>query len=243
MINNIKGFTLIEVAIVLIIIGFLLGGLLPALATQTENMRRSQVKNQLMEIRRALIGFALSNRRLPCPDCRSGASDCNAGLRNDGLEDMNDANCRVNYGNLPWNTLGISQATSDPWGTRFGYYVHSSYDGNPPLTLSPATPANITVRDSLRNNILANNAIAVVLSYGSNQAGGTSISAAPGSTGTIAGSPAAGADEIENNDADANFVSGDHSDANSSNGQFDDFVIWLSPNVFNFHMVQAGQLP
>ena len=240
--HSLRGFTLIETAVVLVIIGLLVGGLLPALTTQAENSRRSQVKVQLEEIKQALIGYAQANNgRLPCPDCRVGGSGCTAAMRNNGQEDFNGANCRVLVGNLPWNTLGLSQGLDDPWGTRFGYYLDGAYDGNPVATL--ATTGSGTVSDSITGAALTSTAIAVVFSYGRNQAGGTSSTEPPGSAAVLIGSPVAGNDENNNNSGNNTFVSGVDTDAASTNGHFDDILIWLSPNEYNYHMVQAGILP
>ncbi|HUW25479.1 MAG TPA: prepilin-type N-terminal cleavage/methylation domain-containing protein [Gallionella sp.] len=61
------GFTLVEMAIVLAIVGLLLGGLIPTLSAQMESQRINETRKQLDEIQQALMGFAIINGRLPCP--------------------------------------------------------------------------------------------------------------------------------------------------------------------------------
>jgi len=52
------GFSLIEMAIVLTILGALLSGLLVALGQSTENSRRIEARNELRDFSEALYGFA-----------------------------------------------------------------------------------------------------------------------------------------------------------------------------------------
>ena len=61
------GFTLVEMAMVLIIVALLLGGLLPTVTSQLEQQRNNESSKQLAEIKEALIGYALINGRLPRP--------------------------------------------------------------------------------------------------------------------------------------------------------------------------------
>ncbi len=81
------GFTLVEMAVVLVIIGLLLGGLLIPLSTQMENDKRKETQATLAAIREALIGYAVINGSLrPAPAtaapiramsaaCRTGCSE------------------------------------------------------------------------------------------------------------------------------------------------------------------------
>ncbi len=61
------GFTLIELAMVLLIVALLIGGLLMPLSAQYEVRGRQETEKALANIREALIGFAVVNGRLPCP--------------------------------------------------------------------------------------------------------------------------------------------------------------------------------
>lgn len=60
-----KGFTLIELAIVLIIIGLLTGGSFQLLQVMEEKARDTQAKQTLEAAKEAVIAFAIQNNRLP----------------------------------------------------------------------------------------------------------------------------------------------------------------------------------
>src|SRR5687768_18621141 len=99
-----SGFTLIEIAIAAFIIALLLGSLLVPLATQVEQRQISDTEKILAEIRDALVGFAVANGYLPCPDKNAGVAG--AGTANDGVEDVTAAGYCVtepNSGDSPGN--------------------------------------------------------------------------------------------------------------------------------------------
>ena len=62
-----NGFTLLEMAIVLMIVGLLLGGILATISGQVQQQRVSETLKQLNDIQQALIGYAVNNGRFPCP--------------------------------------------------------------------------------------------------------------------------------------------------------------------------------
>ena len=74
------------------------------------------------------------------------------------------------------------------------------------------------------NPFLTNNAVAVIYSVGKN---------------TVA----AGIDEAANLNSDQVFVSHVPTPAGAPNGEFDDIVTWISPNILYNRMVTAGKLP
>ena len=55
-------------AIALAIIGLVLGALLVPLGTQMDAARYASVRTQIHDAREALLGWAVINGRLPCPD-------------------------------------------------------------------------------------------------------------------------------------------------------------------------------
>ena len=66
------GFTLIELAVVMAIIGLLLGSMLFSLSAHVESRHRGDTQRRLEEARELLLSFALVNGRLPCPAVTSG---------------------------------------------------------------------------------------------------------------------------------------------------------------------------
>jgi prepilin-type N-terminal cleavage/methylation domain-containing protein len=217
--NHQHGFSLIEIAIVLLISGLLLGGLMTPLATQFENAKRNETRQTLEAVSETLYGFALAYGRLPCPD-----------TDNDGVENRSAGACAALSGILPWATLNIGN--SDAWGRRFIYRVSGVYAdaadgtgcGAPTLgvSFSLCSSGDIQVLDAAGGNSIAANVPALVLSQGANGAAG-------------------GADENENGDNDAVFVSGEYATLQAN--PFDDMVEWLVPGIVNNRMVKAGKLP
>src|SRR5215212_9621794 len=61
------GFTLVEMMVVLLIVASLVASLSIPLATQLQLRRNESTRQQLDEVRDALLGFAAANGRLPCP--------------------------------------------------------------------------------------------------------------------------------------------------------------------------------
>ncbi|HZW25263.1 MAG TPA: prepilin-type N-terminal cleavage/methylation domain-containing protein [Gallionella sp.] len=229
-----SGFTLVELAMVMLIIGLLLGGLIPTLSAQMETQRISETRRQLDEIKEALAGFALINGRLPCP-ADGTASGGNELVTGTGTT----ATCTLTKGVLPWSTLGVPE--TDGWGRRFTYRVAANFadgaDGTGAscniatgVSFQLCSSANLNVKSTSAGSNVAANVPAVVVSHGKNglgaypAGGGAQISTATG-------------DEEENTDDNNTFVSKDYT------SDFDDQVVWLSPNILFNRMVAAGKLP
>jgi len=137
------GFTLIEIAIVLLIVTIVLGYSVAMLPVQQELKQYRHAETEMESIIDHLIGFAQVNGRLPCPD----TSTDNDGVANsiDGVEDQHTdptVGCEAFFGFLPARTLGMNGKYNDagtlidPWGAGYGYAVSSvnaGGDGNPDL--------------------------------------------------------------------------------------------------------------
>jgi len=80
-----RGFTLVELAIVLVIVTLLAGGMMMSLSSQMDQRARTETEQKLQEIREALIGYAASHIAadgkpyLPCPDMDNDGFENRAG--------------------------------------------------------------------------------------------------------------------------------------------------------------------
>ena len=131
--RTMTGFSLLEIAILLVIAGVLLGALLVPLATHSHARQNRATERDLKEIKEALIGFGISSGRLPCPDTTG-----------DGREDLvvdplppPPYDCIALEGNLPWATLTVT--ATDAWDRIFRYRVNQEFAW-PALTGQPAAP-------------------------------------------------------------------------------------------------------
>jgi prepilin-type N-terminal cleavage/methylation domain-containing protein len=242
--QNMHGFTLVEMAVVLVILGFVIGALLLPLEAQRQQLFQSQIQSTLVSAEKALMGYAQSQGRLPCP----------ATSTSDGIADPSiGGTCTVSDGFLPAATLGIRPTDEDgyaldPWNNRIRYAVTQTNNAgaaNDDFTTSDgmATAGITTLEPNLRvcasstgitatrcsggteSNYLINNAVAVIYSTGETVADGSG-----------------GNDEDANLDGGPVFVSHDPSATGAVNGEFDHIVIWISPYTLYNAMVEAGQL-
>lgn len=115
------GFSLIEMAVVVVIMGLLLGGLLGPLAAQQDAQKTAETRRLLEEVREGLLGFAAVQGRLPCPD-HLADGDGLEDPREDGADPPEDGCRGGEYGGwVPWATLGVTPR--DAWGRRLRYRV------------------------------------------------------------------------------------------------------------------------
>lgn len=125
------GFSLIEMAIVLVILGFIIGALLLPLQAQRSQLFQSQTENTLETAKKALLGYAQANGRLPCPATASSNTDAGSlgqesplgGTRGSAV-----ANCTMQAGYLPAATLGLQPTDKDgfaldAWNNRIRYVI------------------------------------------------------------------------------------------------------------------------
>jgi len=122
--DRVKGFTLVELSIVVLIITLLIGSLLVPLSTQVAQRNISDTQQRLAQIDSALIGFAIANGRFPCPAVSTGAST-DSGVESFavGGTAMNGNCSNFINGYVPGITLGLSNVDSqgfavDAWGLQ-----------------------------------------------------------------------------------------------------------------------------
>lgn len=244
-------------AVVLAIIALLMVGLLPTITSQIEQQRINETRKILEDVRQALAGFAVINGRLPCPAQATLAT----GTAHAGEEALsgNVCSCANSSGStvaqysptnncsgtsvtgvLPWATLGLPE--TDAWNRRFTYRVTSYFADNIAANTYGCTPATNLTTSSFaicspgtpdiydKSGVLVyENVPAIVVSHGINGLGAYTQSGAKLADGS--------GDEAENSDDDLSFVS--HEFAT----EYDDLLIWISPNTLVNRMVTAGKLP
>jgi len=125
-----RGFTLVEMAMVMIIVALLLGGLLVPFSMQLDQQAHSQTQQSLDDIKDALIGFALVNRRLPCPDTTGDAQEDTITSPPDNtpigaIESTETVSCTALEGWLPSQNLQLPDR--DFWAKRFRYRVSPQF--------------------------------------------------------------------------------------------------------------------
>ncbi|MCP5269454.1 MAG: type II secretion system protein [Zoogloeaceae bacterium] len=219
-----QGFTLTELAIVLVIVGLLLTTLMPSLTVQTDLKHYNETTQVINEARDALIGYAMTHTAsdgkpyLPCP-----AAD------DSGIEATRTAGaCPAEEGRFPWSTLGV--ARWDSWNNRIRYRVRSTYTNSTNgFTLSSAGTFRVC-EDAACTIVIASTLPVVLLSHGKNGLGAFNSA---GGTNTAP----TGTDELENSDNDTDFVS------HSPTSDFDDSVAWLPATILFNRMIAAGRLP
>ena len=267
-----NGFSLVEIAVVLVILSVLIAIVAVPLATQMEQRRTEATIKQLEVIKEALIGFATAKGRLPCPATLNSAgqeSFCTmaSGACTPITTEQTHGRCESNTAFLPAVTLGISPVDSsgfalDAWElqqNRIRYAVANTtiVAGTPPACTIGA--ANVfTSANGMRTatmTCLADNAVTLLTVCGvkpTGTAGAASGCTVPLATkapfvlfslGKNAPTGGTGADEAHNVDTDSYFVSHTPTQATSTSGEFDDIVTWGSLNTLFARMVQAGKLP
>lgn len=239
---SIKGFTLVELTIVLVIVALLIGGMLVPLSAQRDLQSANQTAKQLSDTREALLGFAVTNKRLPRP----------AVSATDGTERavcVTEADCT---GFIPWQVLGVPP--TDAWGKLVRYSVSPSFS-NGVVSLATVATKKIQSRDNLGavvyifgqtapcNATSQPCAPAVVFSHGKSHYGTTA-------DGTVlGGGTASSVDETSNDTGSTGATAGTlymtrtpTDNTAISGGEFDDLVIWISPNILFNRLIAAGQL-
>ncbi len=262
-----QGFSLIEMAVVLLIMGLLLGGLLAPLSTRNQIERSTKNQEDMQAIRAALIGYAVRHGRLPCPDTDIASPDglennTTPGLSCDQAVGINASPSlaqqrRVVSGLLPYSDLGVGAFDSS--GNRYLYTVSLTYadwagdsaltgydDPTPfPELTSTSNPPPSGACAKARPDLAPRPTFTVC------SKGGIRVLETAGDDNSLlyddlpfmvvsAGfdaNPAGSPNQQENLDGDRTFV------LRPQNSDFDDTLMWVPAAVLGLALVEAGQLP
>ena len=225
------GFTLIEIAIVLLIVSLLLGSILGPLASQERNRKINIAKTTLEEVHEALLGFAAINGYLPCPanpvfiNPPAGVAGVEARVAGAGSD------CSFEHGYVPHVALGLNgrfnadQIFVDPWGSPYQYSLNNdaNWEYAKSITFTSSSSFDVCSTSACpAGSTLASGVVAVLFSRG-----------------PLGLAATASLDQLENTNGDNNFVS---HEPREGAVEFDDIVLWLSNNELVLNLVKSGQL-
>lgn len=128
------GFTLIEMAIVLVIIGLIVGAGVTTIVPILQSSKVNDATAKLNKIADALLVYGMRYACLPCPANGALATGgANNGQSLDGggaavAAGACTANvCTTANGVVPWLALGLAEADiTDPWGNRISYQLSAN---------------------------------------------------------------------------------------------------------------------
>jgi prepilin-type N-terminal cleavage/methylation domain-containing protein len=232
-----RGFSLVELAVVLVIIGFLMVSGILAFNAQADQRNYDETVRRLNLAAEQVLAFAIANRRLPCP----------AAPASTGVESPAGGTCNNPFsGFLPAESIGFpyhdaERYALDAYGNRIRYAVATAIAG----CSGSSTVPHFTSVDNLKANgmscrpndldvctssacaaraVAQQTAVFVLVSTGKNGA----------LTSQYVG------DEIENTNNDARFVSRTPGGGADS---FDDIVLAVPVGVLYARLTSAGVLP
>ncbi|MCX7626861.1 MAG: prepilin-type N-terminal cleavage/methylation domain-containing protein [Methylophilaceae bacterium] len=256
-----QGFSLVEMAVVLVILGLLLGAVLVPLSAQLDQKRLLETRARLENAREALLGYAMAHGRFPCPAAAPspGVTAVEAFATSPSAGNPVNGICAGFFnGFLPGVTLGLTPANSsgyilDGWDNPIRYAVANlSDDAYATYVFTKSAGMKNASGGAGMSWIATQNLLFVCASA----SGITAADCGPAtnrltngavfivySTGknTATGSP--GADETANLNNDSVFVSHAPTANTAPNGEFDDVMDWASYSTVFGRLVSAGQLP
>ncbi len=252
-----NGFSLVEIAVVLVIIAILVTAVGIPLATQLEQQRTLDTQRQLETIKEAIYGFSMAYGRLPCPATSTSVgqeSFCTTAGPSACTQTtvaQSHGRCAAIVGFVPSSTLGLAPIdaggfTVDAWqdgtGLRRIMYAVSQYQ-------NPGNTYVLTRVDGIKTDTMGTTIAASHLFVCS-----TGLTALPPTTNcapvtqltdkapfvliSLGKSTAQNSNDGTNNqNSDIVFTSG------TQTSTFDDIVTWGSLNTLFARMVQVGKLP
>ncbi|MDX2113471.1 MAG: prepilin-type N-terminal cleavage/methylation domain-containing protein [Alphaproteobacteria bacterium] len=242
-----RGFTLLELSVVLLVLSLMLGGLLAVMTQETRISKTEELKQKMDAIEYALVSYSKRSdtQRLPCPANPTlavghvdfgfaGNPNCKTGTGNRALPTaLSDS--AIAIGTVPVRTIGLpDEYAFDPWGNRFSYAVSISITHANALAVYPVTfpDVNSIVVESVSGFPIGNFSV-VIISHGPNGYGaftrtGVRRNVTTADVNEISNSAWDGSDDALSN----TLISGHDSNSSLTMTGFDDIVRYYPRSSF-----------
>jgi len=199
-----RGFTLIEISVVISIIALVLYGSMTTLVVSVQQAQYNSTVATMDAIEKALLNYSVAFGRIPCPSSLTttitspnyGVEAANPGSCTGGSPAANSTGSGVAEGGVPVRALRLPDSFMyDAWGHCFRYAVNTTY--TPTSALTPTSTSDITINDASGvSGSRSTAAIYAIISHGANGHGGYS------SGGVIFNAGSTNADELTNCNCD-----------------------------------------
>lgn len=256
-----KGFTLVELAVVLAIVSLLLSMVLYTFSAQTEQRDFTDNRLRIEQVKELVLAFAIAKGRLPCPATSTSL----------GQESFTSGACTSYYdGFVPAKTIGFTPADADgfaidPWGNRMRFavanlitdcagssttphFVNSTNLKANGLSCQPndllvcksstgitGTTCGTAFGTSGENQVMATGLVVAVIASGGKNLSSASTAALATAAGRL--------DEAANLNGDRIFIWHTPAPSTATNGEFDDQLGWITVGELYGKLVTAGVLP
>ena len=140
------GFTLIEIAIVLVIVGIIISVAATVLPSLIQSAKIKKARAILDKTDYALQGYIIANGRLPCPDTSGDGME----NRISGANPPADDTCTAYAGDLPYLTIGLSSG-NDNWQNAIRYGVYEDLVKTAQSGLCAQIPCTLCLSDFTNN--------------------------------------------------------------------------------------------
>lgn len=223
-----RAFTLVEIAIVLVIIGLMSAVILQSGQVANPDNCYAATQRQLAEINAAITSYARANGRYPLPAGRSfGVASPYFGREvSSALSADIDAAGGNLFGALPFQTLGLNESyAADCWGNKFSYVVTEALTGASALTSGSVGGLTVKSGGLGASTDLLTDAVYAVISHGADGVGGVTKNHSDTGNHGWCGAPTTV--EMENCNNDSTLFSTTYNNGEGSGASYyDDLIVF-----------------